>query len=311
MGKVSVLLLLSFLVLADTVMVRAQKSRTLDRIDFLRNSLRDPESNYILVAAHRGSHKVYPENSLPAFFEAIKIGADIVEVDIHMTRDSVLVLMHDPTIDRTTTGNGRVADFTFKQLQQFYLKDSSGNPTCYKIPSLRAILQAASQSRSVLVNIDKASQLFKEVSEVAASTNANDLVIVKSNLKVYRILEDAHWLQGSLIMPVIHLEKWPDALSRIDTLQKELNPLLFEIVFEKDNDNTFLRLQEHARYPFRFWYTSTSPDATGRHDDEVAVVSGRPDQSWGWLMRHRARVIMTNYPEALIHYLTLHKKRSL
>ena len=60
------------------------------------------------------------------------------EIDPRLTKDSVIVLMHDETIDRTTTGKGKVSDYTYAELQQFNLVDRDGKVTDFKIPTLKA-----------------------------------------------------------------------------------------------------------------------------------------------------------------------------
>ncbi|MBL9156403.1 MAG: hypothetical protein JNJ70_02950 [Verrucomicrobiales bacterium] len=68
--------------------------------------------------AHRGAMATHPENTLPAFDEAIRLGAAMIEFDVQLTRDGALVLMHDVTVERTTDGRGRVADQTLTEIQQ-------------------------------------------------------------------------------------------------------------------------------------------------------------------------------------------------
>lgn len=75
-----------------------------------------PENVY--VAAHRGWSTKYPENTMQAFVEAIKVGVDQIETDVRITKDGELVLIHDATVDRTTNGTGKVCDYTYDQLQQ-------------------------------------------------------------------------------------------------------------------------------------------------------------------------------------------------
>lgn len=70
------------------------------------------------LCAHRGASETHPENTLPAFMEAIAAGAQMIEFDIQFTKDSVLVIMHDETVDRTTNGKGKVSDLTFQQIRQ-------------------------------------------------------------------------------------------------------------------------------------------------------------------------------------------------
>lgn len=71
-----------------------------------------------LVGAHRGASAQFPENTLAAFNAAIIHGADFLELDVQLSRDKVPVVIHDPTIDRTTGGHGRVCDLTAAQLSQ-------------------------------------------------------------------------------------------------------------------------------------------------------------------------------------------------
>ncbi|WP_373515206.1 glycerophosphodiester phosphodiesterase [Persicitalea sp.] len=70
------------------------------------------------LCAHRGCMDTHPENTLPSLREAIRLGAQMIEFDIQLTRDSVLVLMHDETVDRTTDGHGRVSDLTFAEIEK-------------------------------------------------------------------------------------------------------------------------------------------------------------------------------------------------
>lgn len=100
------------------------------------------EEKYPLVSAHRGgSAKGFPENCLETFERAVSFGPAIIETDIAMTKDLVLVLMHDDKLDRTTTGTGFVSDYTYSELQEFYLKDYQKTKTSYKIPTLDEALQ--------------------------------------------------------------------------------------------------------------------------------------------------------------------------
>lgn len=69
------------------------------------------------VVAHRGFSGKYPENTAAAFEAAIALGCHTIEFDVHLTRDSQLVVIHDATVDRTTNGTGRVADLTLAELQ--------------------------------------------------------------------------------------------------------------------------------------------------------------------------------------------------
>jgi len=71
----------------------------------------------IYVAAHRGWKTRYPENTIPAFRAALELGVDQLECDVRVTYDGELVVIHDPTVDRTTNGTGRVCDKTLAELR--------------------------------------------------------------------------------------------------------------------------------------------------------------------------------------------------
>jgi glycerophosphoryl diester phosphodiesterase len=69
------------------------------------------------IAAHRGDRASAPENTLPAFLSAVQSGSDFLETDVQLTADGYPVLMHDPSVDRTTTGSGLVADLTLAEIR--------------------------------------------------------------------------------------------------------------------------------------------------------------------------------------------------
>ncbi|WP_099371833.1 glycerophosphodiester phosphodiesterase family protein [Sphingobacterium sp. 1.A.5] len=100
------------------------------------------ENSYPLISAHRGGPSDgFPENAIPTFAEVARKMPAIIECDIAMTKDSVLVLMHDETLDRTTTGKGKLSKKTYAELQELYLKDNNGQVTPYKIPTLEEALK--------------------------------------------------------------------------------------------------------------------------------------------------------------------------
>jgi len=80
------------------------------------NVLSDPVSR--IVVAHRGTSAQFPENTSAAFDHAISLGVDAIEFDLRVSRDGVVVVIHDPTVDRTTNGTGAVAELTLSELKQ-------------------------------------------------------------------------------------------------------------------------------------------------------------------------------------------------
>ena len=107
----------------------------------------------IIIAGHRGGIvKGYPENSIATFENTLKHTPAFFEIDPRLTKDSVMVLMHDATLDRTTTGKGKLSDYTFAELKQFRLKDADGNVTKFEIPTLQEVIEWA-RGKTIL-NLD-------------------------------------------------------------------------------------------------------------------------------------------------------------
>jgi glycerophosphoryl diester phosphodiesterase len=77
-----------------------------------------PRDHDPLVFAHQGGANLWPSNTMLAFQNSAQIGADVLDTDMHMTRDGVLVLMHDDTVDRTTNGSGAIRDLTLAELKK-------------------------------------------------------------------------------------------------------------------------------------------------------------------------------------------------
>jgi glycerophosphoryl diester phosphodiesterase len=107
-----------------------------------------------LLAAHRGGSLLWPENSLLAFRNAVALGADFIEFDVHLSRDGGVMVIHDATLDRTTTGSGPVKDRTVAELKALRLTDRSGAVTQETVPTLDEVVAVAAQGgRRMLLEI--------------------------------------------------------------------------------------------------------------------------------------------------------------
>lgn len=116
----------------------------------------DPD---VLVIAHQGGERVWPSNTLFAYQHAVDIGADVLEMDMHMTADGVLVLMHDDTVDRTTDGSGAIRDMTWDEIATLdaghYWTDDDGATYPYRgqgigVPRLDEVFEAFPDTRMVI-----------------------------------------------------------------------------------------------------------------------------------------------------------------
>ena len=139
-----------------------------NRLDDIRTKLFNPQSTDVLVAAHRGDWRNACENSLEAIENAIQMGVDIVEIDLARTKDGHLILLHDKTLDRTTTGKGKPEDYTLAEIKALRLRNGCHIKTIYKVPTLEEALLAA--KGRVMLNLDKAFDYFDQVYELLEKT---------------------------------------------------------------------------------------------------------------------------------------------
>lgn len=105
------------------------------------------------LSAHRGAHLTAPENSIASIIAAKSLGYKFIEIDIRQTKDKKYILMHDEEIDRTTSGNGTIAQKTYAQISKYHLVTNQNKLTTEKIPTLDEALTTA-KKMNLGVNID-------------------------------------------------------------------------------------------------------------------------------------------------------------
>jgi glycerophosphoryl diester phosphodiesterase len=125
----------------------------------------------ILIGAHRGAMCHAPENTLAAFEKAVAFGAYRIEMDVRRSRDGRLVLMHDATVDRTTDGNGRVADLTLEDLGRLKAGGTEA------IPTLQETLRFLQGRCKLLVEIKDAGIAGDVVALITQAGMENDCTI--------------------------------------------------------------------------------------------------------------------------------------
>ncbi|KAA2238384.1 glycerophosphodiester phosphodiesterase family protein [Chitinophaga agrisoli] len=129
------------------------------------------------ISGHRGGVNAgYPENSIEAFENTLRHTPATFEIDPRLTKDSAIVLMHDATLDRTTTGKGKVGDYTLAELKQLKLKDAEGNVTAFRIPTLQEAI-IWSKGKTVLI-LDKKDVPFEMTAKIIKDNHAEGNVMV-------------------------------------------------------------------------------------------------------------------------------------
>lgn len=125
-----------------------------------------------MVSAHRGGpYPGFPENAIETFANVINYTPAIIELDVAMTKDSILVLMHDDKLDRTTTGKGLVSNATYAEIQQLFLKDEEETITDFKVPTLEEAL-IWSKGKALLTVDIKQSVPYEKIIEAVRKTES-------------------------------------------------------------------------------------------------------------------------------------------
>ncbi|MBD8388586.1 glycerophosphodiester phosphodiesterase family protein [Dysgonomonas sp. BGC7] len=146
----------------------------------LTNLIKDFDRNKVWIIAHRANtgDKSIPENSMAAI-EASILNTDVlnfVEVDPRTTKDGVMILMHDETVDRTTNGTGKVKDLTYEEIQKLKLKLDDGTVTSHSVPSLYDVFMKA--RGKVFINLDFINKVApKEIYELVRNCGMLDRVM--------------------------------------------------------------------------------------------------------------------------------------
>ncbi len=272
-----------------------------NRAEGLRERLLAGDTSAVFVVAHRGDWRHAPENSVAAIEHSIDVGVDVVELDLQLTRDSVLIVMHDAALDRTTTGKGKVADWTLDSIRTLRLKNGCGIRTKHTVPTLEEALLAA--KGRVLVNLDKADRYFDLVVPVLERTGTTRQIVMKGSKPADEVLALYGKYLGQVIyMPVVNLDN-ADAAELMQAYVSDLKPAACELLYARAEDTAMpLRMRDTLRGRALIWYNTLWDTLCGGHDDDLSLED--PDAAFGYLVDTLgARIIQTDRAEHLLDYL--------
>jgi len=272
----------------------------LAQITDTRNALINRDESKVFVVSHRGEWRQAPENSIKAIDLAIEAGADIVEIDVAKTKDGHIILMHDKTLERTTTGKGKVSDWTLDSLRTLKLKNGAGIRSRHNIPTLEEALLFS--KGKVMLNLDKAYDIFDDIYPILEKTNTTNHIVMKGNKDVKTVKQQFHqYLDKVIYMPIINLDN-ANALQLIKDFDKQLNPVAYEFVYKNDSNPLPKELAKSLKGKSLIWYNTLWDTLAGGHDDDLAVDN--PDAAYGYLINKlNARIIQTDRTPYLVDYL--------
>lgn len=232
----------------------------------------------IVVAAHRAAHEDAPENSIPAIEKAIELGVDYVELDVRTSKDGVLVLMHDSTVDRTSSGKGKVDQMTLAELQALDLGVKGREKwKGTKVPTFEEALKACQGKIGIYLDHKSA--------DVAQTLKMVDQFDMRKKIVVYggpQILKE---------YKAIHPDVWimPDHPRKID----EMKALIQDLKPETMDGGLFFWTKEQVRVAHELkvevWVDALGPiDTLAGYKTALDIgVDG----------------IQTDHPERLIKFL--------
>lgn len=242
----------------------------------------------VLIAAHRATNDHYPENSLEAIAESIRIGIDIIEVDIRQSKDGELLIMHDRTIDRTTNGNGEVDQHTLSELKAFNLTFND-RVTEFKIPTFEEVLQLT--KGKILLDIDfkldDPASVQKAYSLIEKYGMENQILFF---LYDYRETPRLQQLNPEIrVMPRAYSKKDVKAILKMDHI---------DIIHVDESYYKDRTMRKIMRSGARVWI-----NALGKYD---AMEQQEKNSGFDALLGKKyINVIQTDLPEALLNYLRL------
>ena len=245
------------------------------QVDQIREKLLN--SNELLVAAHRAAHQKHPENSLEAIQEAIDLGVDIIEIDVRVTTDGKVFLMHDQTIDRTTSGPGDIETMSSTDLAAYKLL-FEGNNTGISIPTLKEALTLT--KGKIMVDLDLKTSKINEVIAVVQEIEVQDEVI----------FFDSDWAilkEIKTIMPEALLMPRAYKVKDIKKAQRKLNPALIHI---DPSFNTRKTMSVAKKYGMRTWINSLGDldrELTKKPNPKLALE----------LIQYGANTVQTDLPD--------------
>lgn len=284
-----IILLLSSNILAQ--------NRAMDIVAEINN----PKSGKVLVASHRGDWRNHPENSLQAMNSAINMGVDIIELDLALTKDSVLVVCHDRTLDRTTNGKGLISDWTLDSIRTLNLRAGHNALTEIKMPTLREALLMC-KDRAV-VNIDKGYQYYDLVIALTDELGVTEQMLIKGNRPLDKCMEKINSYPRKMIyMPILNFGKKNAIKLARSYFESGITPVAYEVVWPEYNQGVKKALERIKASGSKLWVNALWPAHNAGLCDDAAMY-GDPKEVYGKLLETGASFVQTDRPQLLLEYL--------
>lgn len=278
--------------------LNAQQSEEFKRV---AATLESPQPNTTLVVAHRADWRNHPENSLPGVKSCIAMGVDIVEIDVRITKDRKIVVIHDKLLDRTTTGKGKVSHHSLAEIKRLKLKNGYGVATQNKVPTLKEVLQLTKDKAHVM--IDKAFYVLPEVWEIVKEVGVEDQVLFEGKLPLADFIQTYPKLIKEIrYMPRIS-PKTKDLDKYIMGYTSYLDIPMFITSFEKPKKDFLEKVAKLKNEGINVMATTLWEENAAGHTDDRALE--QPEETYGWLIDKGFTAICTDRPQLVLDYLKI------
>ncbi|MCY3412408.1 MAG: hypothetical protein INQ03_12295 [Candidatus Heimdallarchaeota archaeon] len=242
-----------------------------------------------LIVAHRGASGTCPENTMLAFWTASST-ADIIELDVQLTKDSELVVFHDRNLERITGDKGGIADYTLEQLLQKDVGKWMGNGFSERIPTLEQVLSTLPDATSFIIEIKPQGREIENnhtLEQRVIEVLEKDLSINKGYISV-RDIDTYEWINSNL-------SKYPVALMQKKRSPSEFHSLLSEYKIP------IAQIRRHT-------YDEQSYGELSNIVQKMYVYFADYPEEWKFLIERGVDGILTNYPDRLRGYLKMQFK---
>lgn len=231
------------------------------------------------IFAHRGASAYAPENTVEAFALAMEQGADGIELDVQMTKDGQVVVIHDETIDRVSDGTGAVRDYSLEELRKFRFANHMKNYENAMIPTLKEVLDLIKPS-NMLLNIELKTGIYwypsleEKTMELVKEAGMEDRVIYSSfnHYSIKKILELDSCAECAFL--------YSDVILNVDKYAKNvgvcgLHPAVYHLKMAE-----FLKEYQESGLKVRVWTVNKKEDMERFiKADLEAVITNYPDKA--------------------------------
>nr|WP_086489893.1 glycerophosphodiester phosphodiesterase family protein [Novosphingobium panipatense] len=274
--------------------------------------IRKPRGRLIVVA-HRGCHEAAPRHGLPAAAEnsvqalehCVTMGADMMETDVRLSKDGYLVIMHDESVDRTTTGTGRVADLTLAQLKTLRLRENEGGEnaaaTDQHVLTLDEMLALARDR--IALNIDVKDPIYPQVIDAVRRAGVQNQVTLKTRVGIgsQPLASMAPYDQVPFLVITQDGDDSGKGIPAMISAQMAGNtkPVGIELPYRLPREALPAIARRAQSLGVRLWVNMLDGNfVVGAGSDRDGLRA--PDAVWGGLVRSGVSMLLTDEPEAML-----------